>query len=74
MLLIVGLVGRRQDQPHAEPARDLDRLDRTLAFREAPQEQQVILRPLAEREPGRIDPVQHRADHVEPGQEPRLLI
>ena len=74
MLVIIRLFGRREYQPHSQPARDVDRLDRSFAFGEPAEEQQVIVGALPEREPVGVDAVQHGADHVEARKEPRLLI
>ena len=69
LLAVVVVFGRRENELHADALGDLDRLQHAFAFREAAEEEQVVLGRLAEREVVGVDAVQHRADDVGAGEE-----
>ena len=74
LLTIVVVLGRSEDEPHAGAFGDLDRLQHAFAFREAPEEKQVVAGFFTEREVIGVDAVEHGVHHVEAVEEARLFV
>ena len=65
MRVEVVVLGSREDEAHAGPPGNVDGLQHALAGREAPKEEQVVVRRSTEGEVGWLDRVVHGGDHVQ---------
>ena len=73
-LAIVLVVGGSENQTHPDALRDFDRLQDAFALGEAAEEEQVVVRFLAEREVLRVDTMKHGGDDVQAAKKVRLLV
>ncbi len=72
-LPVVFVLGRRENESHADTLGDLDRLEHPFALGEAAEEQQVVVGLRAKHEIIGVDAVEHDVHDVQAVQKPALL-
>ena len=74
VIAVVRVLGGGEDEAHADTLGDLDRLQHALAFGETAKKEQVVVGLFLEHEVVGVDAVQHGLDHVQSGEQARLLV